>query len=55
MNNKAIERTTAIVCITAIELTGIITGNTDGVFMSAVIGVIAGLSGYSIGMLKNSK
>lgn len=37
---------TAIVCVTALQITNLLTANIDGAVMTTVFGIVAGLAGY---------
>jgi len=49
LHNKTVLALFAMSCITALETVNLIVLKNDGVILSAVIGVIAGLGGFIIG------
>ncbi len=53
INNK-IDAVTAMLCITMLECAALLQG-INGVMLTGVIGILAGLGGYKFGVLKNDK
>ena len=49
MNDKTLKGLFAMGCITALEIVNLIVLKNDGLILSGVIGVIAGLAGFIIG------
>jgi len=39
-------------CITALEITALVTAHIDGAVLSTIVGMIAGIVGYSYGIQK---
>jgi len=46
--NKTIVKVVAIVCLTAIEITNILTVNIDGAILGGICAIIGGIAGYEI-------
>lgn len=48
MNDKTILALVAMVCVTALETVNMAIFHTDGIILSAVVGAICGLAGYTV-------
>ena len=44
--NRTIVKVVAIICLTAIEITNILTVNVDGAILGGVCAIIGGIAGY---------
>jgi len=53
MAKRNVEAIFAMICITALEITALLNG-IDGIFLSTVIAIIAGLGGFWIGRTTSS-
>jgi len=52
MDENTIKAVVAICCLTAIEITNLLTANIDGMILSSIVAAIAGLAGYTIRIVK---
>ena len=50
MNERTLFKIIAIVCITVLEICNIVFLKADGAIFSIVVAVIAGLTGYQVGL-----
>lgn len=50
MKDTTLFKIVAIVCITVLEICNIVFLKTDGMLFSIVIAVVAGMSGYQLGL-----